>query len=164
MMTAQNAINGCFYTIVNPHEKPFSWDEYKSRSDRNDKNQISFVVDSSDFVHAFRDWLRVKEYAQEEGFDEPSEVAINNSWDVLMEMCHIFYMRYEVYPMASGSIVVDAPNGKGSSVLFLCESNGAISCLINIKGKKHRSKRNLQIKDLNDSFIVNAMLELNVTK
>lgn len=108
---------------------------------------------------ALRDLDEVVEEAEEEGFPIPKEVVLENSKRLLREMYAISPRRFEVYPMPDGEVAIDAPDGRGSSVLLLCDSNGGALCLVNMKGK-HRRARYSTTEALPDGFIREAMAEL----
>lgn len=100
---------------------------------------------------ALKELAEVVAYAKEEGFIMPSEDAIYCTSIFLERLGNISLRRYAVYPMPDGTIAIDAPNGCGSSVLFLC-SDESVSCLVNIKGKEHRHEVGSIIDPLPHSF------------
>ena len=110
-------------------------------------------------AEALRDLHEVVEEAEEEGFPPPKEIALDNAKRLLREMYAITPRRYEVYPMPDGEVAIDAPDGRGSSVLLLCDSDGGALCLVNMKGK-HRRARYSTTETLPDGFIREAMAEL----
>lgn len=102
-------------------------------------------------TEALHELAEVVAYAEEEGFIVPSKGAIHCTSIFLERLCNISLHRYAVYPMPDGTIAIDAPNGRGSSVLFLC-SDESVSCLVNIKGKEHRHEVGSIIDPLPHSF------------
>ena len=108
---------------------------------------------------ALRDLDQVVEEAEEEGFPVPKDIALDNAKRLLRDMYAISPRRYEVYPMPDGEVAIDAPNGRGSSVLLLCDSDGGALCLVNMKGK-HRRARFSTTETLPDGFIREAIAEL----
>lgn len=108
---------------------------------------------------ALRDLDEVVDEAEEEGFPTPKEIALDNAKRLLREVYAISPRRFEVYPMPDGEVAIDAPDGKGSSVLLLCDSEGGALCLVNMKGK-HRRARYSTTETLPDGFIREAMAEL----
>ena len=111
------------------------------------------------YADALRDLDDVVEEAEEEGFPVPKEIALDNAKRLLREMYTISPRRFEVYPMPDGEVAIDAPDGRGSSVLLLCDSDGGALCLVNMKGK-HRRARYSTTEALPDGFIREAMAEL----
>ena len=110
-------------------------------------------------AEALSDLEEVVVEAEEEGFPMPQKISLENSKRLLMEMYAISPRRYEVYPMPDGEVAIDAPDGRGSSVLLLCDSDGGALCLVNMKGK-HRRARYSTTETLPDGFIREAMAEL----
>ncbi len=100
---------------------------------------------------ALKELAEVVAYAKEEGFIVPSEGVIYCTSIFLERLSNISLRRYAVYPMPDGTIAIDAPNERGSSVLFLC-SDASVSCLVNIKGKEHRHAVGSIIDPLPHSF------------
>lgn len=105
----------------------------------------------------------VVDEAEEEGYPIPQKVALDNSKQLLMEIYAISPRRFEVYPMPDGEVAIDAPDGRGSSVLLLCDSDGGALCLVNMKGK-HRRARYSSIETLPDGFVREAMAQLERQK
>ena len=110
-------------------------------------------------AEALCDLDEVVEEAEEEGFPIPKEVALDNADLLLREMYAISPRRYEVYPMPDGEVAIDAPDGRGSSVLLLCDSDGGALCLVNMKGEHRRARYSTTVA-LPDGFIREAMAEL----
>ncbi len=112
-----------------------------------------------EFSHALRDLDEVRAEAEEEGFLVPTDAAFLNARRLLTEMYDLSPRRFEVYPMPDGEIAVDATNGRGSSVLLLCSSDGAALCSVNMAGA-HRRARYATAETLPDDFVREAMGEL----
>ena len=89
--------------------------------------------DGSELADAMRDLRDAVAEAREEGFPAPSELAMANAERLLKEMYGISARRFEVYPTPDGEIAIDAPDGKGQSVLLLCDSDGGALCLANLR-------------------------------
>ena len=111
------------------------------------------------FAHALRDLDEVRAEAEEEGFPVPTEAAFQNARRLLREMHAMSPRRFEVYPMPDGEIAIDATNGRGSSVLLLCSSDGGALCSVNMAGA-HRRARYATAETLPDGFVREAMAEL----
>ena len=97
--------------------------------------------------------------AVEEGFPPPSDVSITRAERVLTETRRFSTRRFEVYPTPDGEIAIDMPID-GGSVLLLCDSDGGALCLVNLNGDK-RQKRYASADELPDSFLVQAVSDLN---
>ena len=110
-------------------------------------------------IEALHDLDSVVEDAEDADYPVPEIIAFNNAEQLLNDLYAISPRHYGVYPLSDGEISIDAPNGKGSSVWFICYSKGDISCLVNIKGK-HRRARYSSLEGLPDGFIREAMAEL----
>lgn len=111
-------------------------------------------------VDALSDLEKVIDEAEEEGFPIPQEAALHNAKRLLRAMYAISPRRFEVYPTPDGEIAIDAPDGRGSSVLLLCDSDGGALCLVNMKGR-HRRARYSTAEALPDGFMREAMAELD---
>ena len=111
-------------------------------------------------VDAFHDLDQVVEEAGEEGFPEPSGVAVKNAADLLRQMFALSNRRYEIYPTPDGEVAIDAPDGHGQSVLVLCSSSGGVLCLVNMK-TEHRRARYASAETLPDGFIRGALIDLD---
>ena len=109
---------------------------------------------------ALRDLRKVRHEASKEGFPQPSDAAIENATRLLPEMYHILPRRFEVYPMPSGEIAIDAPSQHERSVVLLCESDGGALCLVNMDGDHRRARYCNAAKTLPDSFLHDALVEL----
>ena len=117
-------------------------------------------VDFTELTDALDDLHKTTEEAHEEGFPIPSDLAIRNSEELVKKIYGIFPSRFEVYPTQDGEIAVDIYNGKGSSVILLCDSAGAILCLVNINGNSRRAHYT-QVGILPDGFVKEALNELS---
>ena len=110
---------------------------------------------------ALRDLGEVRDEARAEGFPTPTDVACKNASRLLKEIYRLSQRRFEVYPMPDGEIAIDACDGRGSSVLLLCDSDGGALCLVNMEGK-HRRARYSSTEDLPDGFVREALVELEL--
>ncbi len=99
--------------------------------------------------------------AREEGFPVPSDTAIANSERLIKEVYGILPGRHGVYPTPDGEIAIDVFNGKGSSVVLLCDSAGGALCLVNMDGN-HRRARYSKTDALPDGFVREALSELEL--
>lgn len=109
---------------------------------------------------AQRDLENVMAVAHEEGFINPSEIALKNARKLLVDMYNISPRYYQVYPTEDGDISIDAPGGYNRSFVALCYRDGRVLCLVNINGdRKKRLYEN--IESLPDSFATNALERLH---
>lgn len=120
-------------------------------------NEINISSDSKVQL----DINEIKKEAEEEGFVEPSQRALENAQNVLGVICCVSSRNYEVYPMPDGRVSIDVPNGKGSSIWILCEESGRISCLVNIKGNPQGREDYGGIEKFTIDFVSEALAELD---
>lgn len=100
--------------------------------------------------------------AREEGFPIPSTAAMSGAERLVKAMYEISPWRFEVYPTPDGEIAIDAPNGRGSSVILLCDSDGGALCLAHLNNS-HRSRRYSTTDALPDDFLREVLIELERT-
>ena len=110
-------------------------------------------------AHALCDLRDVRDEARAEGFPTPTEVAYKNANLLLKEVYRLSRLRFEVYPMPDGEIAIDASDGRGGSVLLLCDSDGGALCLVNLLGK-HRRARYSSVDPLPDGFMREGLAEI----
>ena len=131
---------------------------------------LSTIIDSQrnkpsytdiELSHALDDLDQVLIEAYQENFPIPSQIAKKNAEFLIQESYRVFPSRFEVYPDQDGAIAIDIHNGKGKSVLLLCESTGEMLCLADVDGKSSRKRYSQsEIQELPDSFIEKALEEL----
>lgn len=100
--------------------------------------------------------------AREEGFSIPSTAAMSGAERLVKAMYEISPWRFEVYPTPDGEIAIDAPNGRGSSVILLCDSDGGALCLAHLNNS-HRSRRYSTTDALPDDFLREVLIDLERT-
>lgn len=110
--------------------------------------------DLDDALDGLRD---AKREAREEGFPSPSNAALGSAERLLRALHGISPRRFEVYPTPDGEVAIDAPGGRGRSVLLPCDSGGGALCLVNANGK-HRRARYDDARSLPDCFIREALI------
>ena len=108
---------------------------------------------------ALADLREAAEYAEEEGFPIPSKSTITNAERLLREIHKISGLHLEVYPTPDGEIAVHVPNGRGRSVILLCNSDGGALCLANLESG-HRRKNYPTTDTLPDKFLRQAFMDL----
>lgn len=113
----------------------------------------------SELSLALTDLQDAAEYAREEGFSIPSKFAIDSAGRLLKEIRKISLLHLEVYPTADGEIAIQVPNGRGRSVLLLCDSAGGALCLANLESE-HRRKSYPTADTLPDKFLRQAFMDL----
>ena len=99
--------------------------------------------------------------AREEGFPIPSTAAVGSAERLVKAMYEVSPRRFEVYPTPDGEVAIDAPNGRGSSVILLCDSDGGALCMAHLDGS-HRSRRYSTTDALPDDFLREALTELGL--
>ena len=112
-----------------------------------------------ELAEALQDLREARDEAREEGFPEPSDMAIANAERLLRAMYDISPQRFEVYPTPDAEIAIDAPGGYGQSVLLFCESSGGALCMVDVHGE-HRRARYDSTRTLPDGFMAEALTEL----
>ena len=115
--------------------------------------------DASNLSDALADLQDAAEYAREEGFPIPSKSAINSVERLLHDIHKAFALHLEVYPTPDGEIAIHVPNGRGRSVVLLCDSAGGALCLANLESG-HRRKIYATVDALPDKFVRQALTEL----
>lgn len=109
---------------------------------------------------ALRDLDGAAEEAGEEGFPQPSELALKNARRLLQDLYRLRPSRLEAYPTPDGEIALVAPGGRGRSVLVLCDSDGGVLCSVNLNGL-HRRARYSTATMLPDGFVREALNDLD---
>ena len=148
-----------------------------SRSNRDEKSALLECADllhmllrhtapvvepaESDLAAAVRDLGEVITEATESGFRVPSRMALSNAEQLLHAMHKVTPRRFEVYPTPDGGVAIDAPSGRGSSVLMLCDSAGGVICLVNLRGRQV-SRTYSSTDKLPDTFVREALFELEL--
>lgn len=117
------------------------------------------AVSKEELVEALKDLREATDEAREEGFPNPSDTAKANAEQLIRKMHEISPRRFEVYPTPDGEIAIDAPSGKGKSVVVFCDSRGGALCMVNINGEHCRAQYSNATK-LPDSFVRDALAEL----
>ena len=90
-----------------------------------------------------------KSEAQEQGYPEPTQLAIRNAKYLLEVLYKIVPLRYEVYPTNCGEIAIDTPGGLNASALILCASDGSVMYIAS-SGKEEFSEEDLSVEAIPD--------------
>ncbi len=107
-----------------------------------------------------RDLEGAAEEAREEGFPQPSQLALKNTKCLLQDLYRLRPSRLEANPTPDGEIALIAPGGRGQSVLVLCDSDGGLQCSVNLNGQ-HRRARYSTAATLPDGFVREAFRDLD---
>ena len=105
----------------------------------------------------------VREDAREEGFDPPAHHTIAIARDLLEQLWKINERQYQVYAGPEGEVCIDTANGLGQSVLFLCEPDGQVLCIANLKsGCEHQ--RCTSSQELPNDFVKRSLESLRTSE
>ena len=88
---------------------------------------------------ALSDLKKAVNEARDEGFQPPSDEALQNAGRLLRDMYGLRRCLFEVYPTEDREVAVSAPGGHGRSVLVLCDSDGGVRCSVNLNGQHRRA-------------------------
>ena len=108
---------------------------------------------------ALEDLRRALAEAEEEGYPQPTHIALSNAKHILSRMHALFPTRLEVYPTQDGEVAIVAPGTPRRSVMVLCDSSGGALCTVNMDGV-HRRERYSTADTLPDGFLRDALDEL----
>ena len=97
--------------------------------------------------------------AMDEGYSEPTQLALANAERILRRMYALLPTRLEVYPTPDGELAVVAPGSPRCSVMVLCDAEGGALCMVNMDGE-HRRARYSTANSLPDGFLRYALTEL----
>ena len=92
----------------------------------------------------------VQSEAQEQGYPDPTPIAIRNSKYLIEVLYGIVPLRYEVYPTICGEIAIDTPGGLNASALVLCGSDGNVMYVASSANREF-SGRDLSVEEIPDS-------------
>lgn len=135
--------------------------ECKPTDEAREEEDMSDTIFSAELAGILGDLREVAGEAREEGFPIPSETAMTSSERLIREIYGISPGSYGVYPTPDGEVAIDIFNGKGSSVILLCDSEGGVLCMVNIEGNRRRAHYS-QRDTLPDGFIREALTELKL--
>ncbi len=115
---------------------------------------------AADLNAALRDLDGAADEAAEEGYPQPSGLALKNARRLLQDLHKLRPSRLEAYPTPAGETALVAPGGRGRSVLVLCDSDGEVLCSVNLNGR-HRRARYSTATMLPDGFVREALNNLD---
>lgn len=81
---------------------------------------------NSDLQEALDALANVREWAAEDGCDEPSDLAIANADTMLRAMYNMSPRVYDVYAMGDGEVVIDGMGLKCRRVGVFCYNDGRV--------------------------------------
>lgn len=112
-----------------------------------------------DLDAALRELEEADQEAEENGWALPSSAALRNARSLLPRLYRLPPERFSVYPLFNGEIVLDATTKSRHSVVVICEADGSVLCLVNIRRRDRRAKYS-DASDLPDGFIREAFRDL----
>lgn len=114
----------------------------------------------TDLRAALRDLDGLSTEASEDGFPQPSCLALTNARRLLQDLYRLRPFRMEVYPTPDGEVALVVPGGHRRSVLVLCGSKGSVLCSVNLNGR-HRRASYEEADTLPDRFVREAVRDLD---
>ena len=121
-------------------------------------NTVAPPLLRQDLENALEDLRATPDEAKDDGYPQPTEIALTNAGRILRQMYAMLPTRLEVYPTPEGEVAIVAPAPR-RSVMVLCESDGGALCMVNMDGK-HRRARYSTADSLPDGFLRDALNEL----
>lgn len=112
-----------------------------------------------DLEEALDDLRATPKEAVEEGYPQPTQLALANAGRILRQMYALHPTRLEIYATPDGEVAIVAPSAPRCSVMVLCDSNGGALCTVNMDGE-HRRARYSTADSLPDGFLRDALSEL----
>lgn len=91
---------------------------------------------SPDLRDSLHDLREARTEAREEGFQVPSQSAVENARRLVHYIYGTLARRLEVYPTPDGEIAIDVPGDSDNSIVLLCDSDGGALCFVHIDGKQ----------------------------
>ena len=114
--------------------------------------------DHRNFNTAMEDLQRVKQDAAEEGWPAPSQVGIGKAEEILRAMYEISPLRYDIYPMDEGEVVIDGGN-LGHRIGVFCYPDGHVLYIGWVDGSRQRF-RGERTDDIPHDFLRSALSQL----
>ena len=97
--------------------------------------------------------------AHEQSFLAPTQVALRNAEHLLKIMFRLLPRRFEVYPMPTGAIAIQASHAPEIAISVLCEPDGEVLCLVSVPDYSRRAWYSTA-DFLPDGFLREALLAL----
>jgi hypothetical protein len=127
-----------------------------------DESSLDLVLRETLTSHleaALEELSNIREHAEEEGSEEPTQQAIDNAGVVLRSMYGISPRRYDIYPMGQGEVVIDGGGPTGRCVVF-CYPDGRILYIGRI-GNDRISEPRPDAKDIPVRFLEQSLQQLD---
>ena len=143
---------------------PYGDDPYSLHSEESARSTFDAYIRVTEKAYspllsgALSDLELVDEEAKEDGSPIPSPLAHGNARRLLDRMFRTRQIRYSLYPLHDGEIVIEAKSSRGS-VLVVCRSDGRIGCSVRIDGES-RTERYYDVSGLPNDFMRYALREL----
>ena len=147
-------------TYAPPASDPFAL----SSSDSAQRTLVEYLRQtetaySPNLNEALHELEQVADEARNDGSPVPSSLAHGNARTLIEQMYRICRLRYAVYPLYKGEIVIEAMSENQDSVLVVCRSEGDIGCFVNMDDQS-RQERYHDISGLPNGFLREALHEL----
>ena len=78
--------------------------------------------------------------AKEEGYPEPSRIAVGNALEVLKKLREVSSVEYDVYSMPQRDVSIESSRSRRHSVVFYCSAEGKVRFYLNLDGSPHSFK------------------------
>ena len=114
-------------------------------------------IDRADLDAALEDLNSVIDEAREDGYPEPTPQAIENARLLVKAMYDIRPMRYDIYPMDDGEVVIDG--GIERRIGVFCYPDGRVLYIGWADGERIRIRRG-DLEDIPHDFLKLALHQL----
>ena len=149
-----------------PHTAEYSarsiWKLMTALPERSRALQAGFSIVSKatpELDDALEDLRECQDEAREKSFPIPTVTALNNAERLLKSLFSILPRRFEVYPMPSGAIAIQASKAPEVAISVLCESDGEALCLVSALDHSRRARYSTA-NYLPDGFLLDALQDL----
>lgn len=119
-----------------------------------EENHNPKPINRADFKAALEDLDDVIDEAREDGYPEPTPQAIENVRMLVKAMYDIRPMRYDIYPMDDGEVVIDG--GSERRIGVFCYPDGSVLYIGWANGERVRIRRD-GIEDVPYEFMKLAL-------
>ena len=114
---------------------------------------------ATDLFASLRDFDDLPMEADEEGFPQPSPLALTTARRLLHDIYRLRPSRLDVYPTPDGEVALAIRGSHRRSVLILCGSDGRVLCSVNLDGNHRRASYDDAVS-LPDGFVREAVHDL----
>lgn len=122
-----------------------------------ERGHNSKPADVSDFKAALEDLKGVIDEAREDGYPEPTPQAIENARLLVKAMYDIRPLRYDIYPMDDGEVIIDG--GDKRRIGVFCYPDGSVLYIGWADGERVRIRRD-DPEDIPYEFLKLALNQL----